>query len=44
MKEQNVTQALKHVESNMDKTAERDYIVDFIRNSERGIVRGYNGV
>jgi len=43
VKEQNVTQALKYVESEIEKTPERDYILDFIKNSQRGIVRGYNG-
>jgi len=43
VKEQNVTQALKIIESEVPQSAERDYILDFIRNSERGIIRGYNG-
>lgn len=44
VKEQNVTQALKNIESQVKQSQERDYILDFIKNSERGIVRGYNGV
>lgn len=44
VKEQNVTQALKYIESEIEETPERDYILDFVKNSERGIVRGYNGV
>ncbi len=44
VKEQNVTQALKYIESEIEVTQERDYILDFVKNSERGIVRGYNGV
>ncbi len=44
VKEQNVTQALKYIESEIEGTPERDYILDFVKNSERGIVRGYNGV
>jgi len=44
VKEQNVTQALKNIEADIKKSAERDYILDFVRNSERGVVRGYNGL
>lgn len=44
VKEQNVTQAIKYIELEIPKSPERDYILDFIKNSERGIVRGYNGV
>lgn len=44
VKEQNVTQALKYIESEIKQTQERDYILDFVKNSQRGIVRGYNGV
>lgn len=43
VKEQNVAQALKFVESDINQSPERDYILDFIKNSQRGIVRGYNG-
>lgn len=43
VKEQNVTQALKFIDSKIEQSSERDYILDFIKNSERGIVRGYNG-
>jgi UDP-N-acetylglucosamine acyltransferase len=43
IKEQNVAQALKFIESDIDQSSERDYILDFIKNSQRGIVRGYNG-
>lgn len=43
VKEQNVAQALEYVESEITKSPERDYILDFIKNSQRGIVRGYNG-
>ncbi|MFC2152542.1 acyl-ACP--UDP-N-acetylglucosamine O-acyltransferase [Bacteroidota bacterium] len=44
VKEQNVTQALKYIETEIKQSAERDYILDFFKNSERGVVRGYNGV
>lgn len=43
VKEQNVTQALKFIETEFNQSPERDYILDFIKTSERGIVRGYNG-
>ena len=35
----NTTQALEHIEATMPQSAERDTIVNFIRNSCRGIVR-----
>ena len=35
----NTTQALDHIEANMPQSAERDAIVNFIRNSSRGIVK-----
>jgi UDP-N-acetylglucosamine acyltransferase len=35
----NTTQALEHIEATLPKSAERDTIVAFIRNSTRGIVR-----
>ncbi len=44
VKEQNVTQALKYIESEIPQSPERDYILEFVKTSERGIIRGYNGV
>ena len=35
----NTTQALEHIEATLPKSAERDTIVSFIRNSTRGIVK-----
>lgn len=35
----NTTQALDHIEATMPKTPERDTIINFVRNSSRGIVR-----
>ena len=35
----NVTQALEHVENTFKPSVDRDYILDFIRRSERGIIR-----
>ena len=36
----NTSDALKYIEDNIPATPERDEIVRFVRNSERGIVRG----
>lgn len=36
----NVTQALQRIEAEFPESPERDMIVNFIRNSERGILRG----
>ena len=35
----NTSDALKYIEDNIPATPERDEIVRFVRNSERGIVR-----
>jgi UDP-N-acetylglucosamine acyltransferase len=35
----NLSQALEHVEKEFRQTPDRDYIIDFIRNSERGVIR-----
>ena len=43
VKEQNVAQALKYIETEVEQSPERNYILDFIKNSQRGIIRGYNG-
>lgn len=37
----NVSQALNYIEKEMLPTAERDEILEFIKNSPRGIVKGY---
>ena len=37
----NVTQASAIIEKEMLPTAERDEILEFIKNSPRGIVKGY---
>lgn len=37
----NTTQALDIIETEMSATAERDEIVQFIRNSQRGIMKGF---
>ena len=36
----NITQALEYVEKNFKPSTDRDYIIDFIKGSERGIIRG----
>lgn len=42
-KNYNVTQALNIIEAEMSATNERDEIIEFIKNSKRGIMRGYVG-
>ena len=37
----NNTQAVKIIEGEMEATKERDEIIQFIRNSQRGIMKGY---
>lgn len=36
----NGTKALEYIEANFGPTPERDYILQFIRSSERGVIRG----
>jgi len=43
LKNLNNTKALEVVEQEFPPSAERDYIIDFIRTSERGIMKGYGG-
>ena len=40
----NNTQALDKIEAEMEATPERDEILTFIRNSKRGIMKGYTSV
>jgi len=37
----NISQALEYVEAEFPATPERDEILSFVRNSKRGIMRGY---
>ena len=37
----NVTDAIERIEAELPATPERDEIVQFVRNSKRGIIRGY---
>ncbi|RMF30767.1 MAG: acyl-ACP--UDP-N-acetylglucosamine O-acyltransferase [Bacteroidetes bacterium] len=40
----NTSQALEIIETTIDPTPERDYILDFIRKADRGIMRGFNNL
>lgn len=40
-KTNNTTQALRILEAEIDATPERDEVITFIRNSQRGIMKGY---
>ncbi len=42
-KNYNTTQALEKIEAEMAATKERDQIILFIKNSQRGIMKGYSG-
>jgi len=42
IKDQNVAQALKFIESEVADSEEKEYVVRFIKTSERGIIRGYS--
>lgn len=37
----NITQALEYIEAEMQATPERDEIIQFVRESQRGIMKGY---
>lgn len=43
-KNYNTSQALEIIETEMEATPERDEILMFVRNSSRGIMRGYSGM
>ena len=40
-KNYNTTQAVEKIEAEMEATKERDQIILFIKNSQRGIMKGY---
>jgi UDP-N-acetylglucosamine acyltransferase len=42
-KNYNTSQAIDIIEAEMEATPERDEIIDFIRNSSRGVMKGYSG-
>ena len=39
--DRNISLALQHVEETFEVSAERDEILEFIKNSDRGIIKGY---
>jgi UDP-N-acetylglucosamine acyltransferase len=41
-KHYNTTQALEIIETELDPTNERDEIIEFLRNSQRGIMKGFS--
>lgn len=43
-KNYNNSQALSIIEAEMEATPERDEIIDFVRNSTRGVMKGYDGI
>jgi len=43
-KNYNTSQALEIIETEMEATPERDEIIMFVRNSSRGMMRGYSGM
>lgn len=43
-KNYNNSQAIELIETDMEATPERDEIIQFVRNSTRGIMKGYTGV
>jgi UDP-N-acetylglucosamine acyltransferase len=44
LKNMNNSKAVELVEAEMTPSKERDYILDFIKGSERGIMKGYGGI
>ena len=38
---QNITQAVRYIEANLPSTPDRDEILSFINNSQRGLMKGY---
>jgi UDP-N-acetylglucosamine acyltransferase len=43
IKDQNVAQALEYIEKEIPDSEEKNCILEFIKSSERGIIRGYGG-
>ncbi len=41
LKGRNITQAVRYIEANVPATPDRDEILSFINNSQRGIMKGY---
>lgn len=40
----NITQSINYIEANIPATPDRDEILSFIANSQRGIMKGYSGM
>lgn len=40
----NITQSINYIEANIPSTPDRDEILSFIANSQRGIMKGYTGM
>ena len=38
----NITQAINHIEAEFEPGAERDAIIEFVRSSSRGLMRGFH--
>lgn len=43
-KDMNNSEAIEYVKKNMQETPERDLIIDFVRQSERGIIKGFSTI
>jgi len=41
IKDQNVAQAIEYIVKEIPDSKEKEYVLDFIKSSERGIIRGY---
>jgi len=41
IKDQNVAQAIEYIDKEIPDSKEKEYVLDFIKSSERGIIRGY---
>jgi UDP-N-acetylglucosamine acyltransferase len=41
LKGRNITQAVRYIEANVPATPDRDEILSFINNSQRGVMKGY---
>ncbi|MDE6612377.1 MAG: acyl-[acyl-carrier-protein]--UDP-N-acetylglucosamine O-acyltransferase, partial [Muribaculaceae bacterium] len=37
----NISDAIERIEAELPATTERDEILQFVRNSKRGVIRGY---
>ena len=44
LKGRNIAQAVRFIEANLPATSDRDEVLDFIANSQRGIMKGYSSI